>query len=539
MKSLLLVVITAVLYFLAARLGFYLAFSHTVIVPAWAPAGVALALIVRYRRWPVGVGIFLGSILISFVSTWNTPDLTMMVQIALFAIVAGGRTLEAVVGWRLIQSWIPNEIYSSQRSVFRFFFISMVISCIGAGIMILGFIAFNVSMPTDPLRLFFNYSLGNLVGTLLFAPLLLLITGTNFKFPDRPAMKDFAVFVALVFLVILLLQIETVSYPLMNALPFMVVPYLLWLASRYNTGIAFVGVFVTVMVALYNTVVIKQGPFIIPGSGDYSMLYLQVFIAVISFSTLLLGAATQERKLAQHKLREMNENLEHMVTERTAELTKRNAELDSFVYRVSHDLRAPIASILGLIGVAEQDHANVNQYLEFIRRSALKQDEFIREILDHAKNSRSEPKPEEIYFEKLIEQVWNNIQPSDIPVEKNFFIRQHEAFISDNWRLQVIFNNLLSNAIRYRRDGCVNIKVSGLVKNNRATITVEDQGQGIPQLHLDKVFNMFYRANATSSGSGLGLYIVKETVQRLGGEVRIESQVDAGTKVTLTLPALH
>jgi signal transduction histidine kinase len=443
------------------------------------------------------------------------------------------------VGWRLIRSWIPNEIYSSQRSVFRFFFISMVISCIGAGIMIMGFIAFNVAMPSDPLRLFFNYSLGNLVGTLLFAPLFLLITGGIFKFPDRPAMKDFAVFIALVFLVILLLQIKTVSYPLMNALPFMVVPYLLWLASRYNTGIAFVGVFVTVMVALYNTVVIKQGPFIIPGSGDYSMLYLQVFIAVISFSTLLLGAATHERKLAQHKLREMNENLEHMVVERTAELTKRNAELDSFVYRVSHDLRAPIASILGLISVAEQDTSNVNQYLEYIRRSALKQDEFIREILDHAKNSRSEPKPEEVYFENLIEQVWNNIQPSDVPVEKKFFIKQEEAFISDNWRLQVIFNNLLSNAIRYRRDGCVNIKVSGIVKQNRATITVEDQGQGISQAHLDKVFNMFYRASATSSGSGLGLYIVKETVQRLGGEVRIESQVDAGTKVTLTIPALH
>jgi signal transduction histidine kinase len=539
MRSAFLVVITAVLYFLAARLGFYLAFTHTVIVPAWAPAGVAVALIVRYQRWPVGAGIFLGSLLISFVSTWNTPDLSNMVRIPLFLIVAAGRTLEAVVGWRLIRAWIPNEIYSSQRSVFRFFFISMVISCIGAGIMIMGFIAFNVAMPSDPLRLFFNYSLGNLVGTLLFAPLFLLITGGIFKFPDRPAMKDFAVFIALVFLVILLLQIKTVSYPLMNALPFMVVPYLLWLASRYNTGIAFVGVFVTVMVALYNTVVIKQGPFIIPGSGDYSMLYLQVFIAVISFSTLLLGAATHERKLAQHKLREMNENLEHMVVERTAELTKRNAELDSFVYRVSHDLRAPIASILGLISVAEQDTSNVNQYLEFIRRSALKQDEFIREILDHAKNSRSEPKPEEVYFENLIEQVWNNIQPSDVPVEKKFFIKQEEAFISDNWRLQVIFNNLLSNAIRYRRDGCVNIKVSGIVKQNRATITVEDQGQGISQAHLDKVFNMFYRASATSSGSGLGLYIVKETVQRLGGEVRIESQVDAGTKVTLTIPALH
>jgi signal transduction histidine kinase len=539
MRSAFLVVITAVLYFLAARLGFYLAFTHTVIVPAWAPAGVAVALIVRYQRWPVGAGIFLGSLLISFVSTWNTPDLSNMVRIPLFLIVAAGRTLEAVVGWRLIRAWIPNEIYSSQRSVFRFFFISMVISCIGAGIMIMGFIAFNVAMPSDPLRLFFNYSLGNLVGTLLFAPLFLLITGGIFKFPDRPAMKDFAVFIALVFLVILLLQIKTVSYPLMNALPFMVVPYLLWLASRYNTGIAFVGVFVTVMVALYNTVVIKQGPFIIPGSGDYSMLYLQVFIAVISFSTLLLGAATHERKLAQHKLREMNENLEHMVVERTAELTKRNAELDSFVYRVSHDLRAPIASILGLISVAEQDTSNVNQYLEYIRRSALKQDEFIREILDHAKNSRSEPKPEEVYFENLIEQVWNNIQPSDVPVEKKFFIKQEEAFISDNWRLQVIFNNLLSNAIRYRRDGCVNIKVSGIVKQNRATITVEDQGQGISQAHLDKVFNMFYRASATSSGSGLGLYIVKETVQRLGGEVRIESQVDAGTKVTLTIPALH
>ena len=130
MRSVILVIVSAVLYFLAARLGFYLAFSHTVIVPVWASAGVAVALMVRYSQWPVAVGIFIGSVLTSLNTSW-TEDLSLPVELSMYLIVSTGRTLEALVAWRLIRSWIPNEIYSSQRSVFRFFFISMVISLIG------------------------------------------------------------------------------------------------------------------------------------------------------------------------------------------------------------------------------------------------------------------------------------------------------------------------------------------------------------------------------------------------------------------------
>lgn len=539
MRSLYLIALTALAYFLAARLGYYLSFSHTVIVPLWAPAGVAFGLFLRLPWRLVALGVFLGSISTSLLASWNTDALALWVRAALFLIVASGRALEGIVAYRMSQRWLPDGIYSSQRSVFRFFFIAIVVSVVGAGIMIMGFKIFHVGLPATALKLLSTYWIGNLVGILLFAPLMVLISDSNIKIPDKSAIKDFSVFAILVLFVVLLLQIETVAYPLMNALPFMVVPYLLWLASRYNVGIAFGGVFITALFALYYTVVVKEGPFIILASGDYSMLYLQVFIAVISFSTLLLGAATHERRQAQKKLRELNENLELKVGERTAELTKRNAELDNFVYRVSHDLRAPIASILGLINIARQDKNEVDQYLEFIRRSALKQDEFIREILDHAKNSRSETKPQEILFEPLIEQVWNSIQPSDIPVVKKFNIRQTEAFISDSWRLQVIFNNLLSNAIRYRRNGAVEININGIVNTSRAVVTVEDKGQGIGQDHLEKVFDMFYRANDSSSGSGLGLYIVKETVSRLGGEISIESTVGIGTKITLHLPALR
>ncbi len=225
------------------------------------------------------------------------------------------------------------------------------------------------------------------------------------------------------------------------------------------------------------------------------------------------------------------------------ELSKRNTELDNFVYSVSHDLRAPIASVLGLINLAKKDSdlAMKDLYLEMINKSALQQDDFIKEILDQSRNSRLEVKREQIHFEPLINETFSQLKfatNTGQSLEKHIHVEQKRPFYSDRWRLKVILNNLISNAIRYRngKDPVINVNV--VIKEHCAKVSIQDNGKGIEKEHLPNVYKMFYRATDDGAGSGLGLYIVKEAVDKLNGQIEIKSEVGKGTIVTLDIPEI-
>jgi signal transduction histidine kinase len=282
----------------------------------------------------------------------------------------------------------------------------------------------------------------------------------------------------------------------------------------------------------------------------------------MSICTLVLSATVKERTEAEHKLVEFNETLEARIQRRTKalneeidirketeedlqrtnqELSKRNTELDNFVYSVSHDLRAPIASVLGLINLAKKDNdLNMkDMYLDMIHNSAKQQDHFIREILDQSRNSRLEVKREEIFFQPIIEETFNQLKfatATGQTVEKIIHIKQEQPFYSDRWRLKVILNNIISNAIRYRNGRDPVIRVDVEVNNMGAQLLIEDNGKGIAQEHLGNVCKMFYRATDDGAGSGLGLYIVKETIDKLKGSINIDSEIGKGTLVKLRIP---
>jgi signal transduction histidine kinase len=263
-------------------------------------------------------------------------------------------------------------------------------------------------------------------------------------------------------------------------------------------------------------------------------------------------------------LLQFNANLEGMVHERTKalneeintrilaeeniqrtnqELSKRNTELDNFVYSVSHDLRAPIASVLGLINLAKKDSdGNMkDMYLDLINKSALQQDHFIKEILDQSRNSRLEVKREEIFFKPMIEETFNQLKfatSTGKSVERTIQINQKSAFFSDAWRLKVILNNIISNSIRYRngREPVINVTIT--VENAQASVTIADNGKGIDKEHLPNLCKMFYRATDDGAGSGLGLYIVKEAIDKLQGQINIESEPGKGTTVSVLIPEI-
>jgi signal transduction histidine kinase len=225
------------------------------------------------------------------------------------------------------------------------------------------------------------------------------------------------------------------------------------------------------------------------------------------------------------------------------ELTKSNQELDKFVYSVSHDLRAPLTSMLGIIEISEDctEDTYVRKNLSLLKSSINKLDTFIGDILNYSRNSRLEVIKEEINFQEMLNDVISNLKYMNCRnrmLDINVDVTHNSNFISDRHRVNIILNNLISNAIRYQNiketNPFVNIKVS--VVNDGASIMIKDNGIGIKKEFHERIFNMFYRVSKKSEGSGLGLYIVKETINKLSGTIEVESELEMGTTFNIFLP---
>jgi len=225
------------------------------------------------------------------------------------------------------------------------------------------------------------------------------------------------------------------------------------------------------------------------------------------------------------------------------ELKKSNSELDRFVYSVSHDLRAPLSSILGIIGLVEAETTDkeIIGDIQLIKNNVKRLDGFICDILDYSRNARLELKKDKIDFVNLLEYIKSNLKymassARDVSIKIN--VNEHAIFYSDVSRISVILNNLISNSIRYSNPGIANpfVEINIDSRADKTTIIIKDNGIGIDENNQAKVFDMFYRVSKKSVGSGLGLYIVKETVEKLHGTIRMESIFGEGTTFIIVIP---
>ena len=227
-----------------------------------------------------------------------------------------------------------------------------------------------------------------------------------------------------------------------------------------------------------------------------------------------------------------------------AELRKTNAELDQFVYSVSHDLRSPLCSILGIVEITEDETKDefTLSNLSLIKSGIRKLDTLIHDILDYSRNSRKELVMEAVCPEEIIANVISRLQQTAgldviVPLVK-IVVEKNAEMYSDKERISMIIRNLLSNCINFRDEGKKNsfIEVSFDIKHDSCQLQVSDNGIGISEVNLSRVCEMFYRVSEKSNGAGLGLYIVKEAVAKLGGELLIKSKLQKGTTVTINLP---
>jgi len=238
-----------------------------------------------------------------------------------------------------------------------------------------------------------------------------------------------------------------------------------------------------------------------------------------------------DRKKAEQALLQKNEELE-----------KANTELDRFVYSASHDMRAPLSSLLGLMEIVRLTNKNeeLDEYFDRMRKRILTMEGFIKEITDYSRNARLEVVNDQINLYDLVQEVVDSVEflVPEKKVKRLVNIPRDYQITTDSARLRVILSNLVTNSIKYsdpKKDDSF-FRISVNEEDHHHVIVVEDNGIGIDAQYLARIFDMFFRATEMSDGSGLGLYIVKEVTQKLNGEIKFESVLGQGSTFTVLLP---
>jgi PAS domain S-box-containing protein len=224
------------------------------------------------------------------------------------------------------------------------------------------------------------------------------------------------------------------------------------------------------------------------------------------------------------------------------ELINRNFELDSFVYRASHDLKAPLNSIMGLISLIREEPEidTILRYVSMMDKSVKKLDDFIKQLTQFSQDARLKIVRKPIHFKELVEDTFADLKFMDnaARIHLTVDVEQNRVFHSDPVRLGIVFSNFLSNAIKYQdlKKERSTLLVHIRADEEQAVCRFEDNGLGIDSEHVEKVFDLFFRASVQATGSGLGLYITHNAIQKLGGSVKVTSDLGKGTAFILTIP---
>ncbi len=264
---------------------------------------------------------------------------------------------------------------------------------------------------------------------------------------------------------------------------------------------------------------------------DTYLFYTNLLLTLIIIASAAGYAAAMIGKVQQSQQELANKN---------QDLTQTNQQLDSFVYSASHDLRAPITSLKGLIQIArfESDPIEWKKYLDLMQHSLDRQDQFISDIIQFSKNKRIE----------VTLQPVSIVSTTEDTLKQHQFMTGHESLkistyldvdtvMFDPLRLSIILNNLISNAIKYSDPAKETqmITIRSFSESDKVCISVQDNGLGIEAQNLEKIFDMFYVTQNNNKGSGLGLYIAKQAAEKLNSSLQVTSAPGVGTTFQLII----
>jgi signal transduction histidine kinase len=233
---------------------------------------------------------------------------------------------------------------------------------------------------------------------------------------------------------------------------------------------------------------------------------------------------------------------EHKLSEKSHLLEKVANELDRFIYSASHDLRSPISSMKGLINLYQmsRDIFSPEQFLDMMEGRLNHLETFVNKLVEFSKTTNQAVMIEPVNLNRVIKAILNSLElhSNRIKMKVECVVPTDCVVHSDLNKIHTILSHTIKNAFDFldpaKCSGLVSIKVE--ITNEKAIIEIIDNGIGIDKQFIPTIFQMFYRATSLSKGSGLGLYLAREAVVRLGGNINVHSEPGLGTFVTIHIP---
>ncbi|NQZ75599.1 MAG: HAMP domain-containing histidine kinase [Ekhidna sp.] len=216
------------------------------------------------------------------------------------------------------------------------------------------------------------------------------------------------------------------------------------------------------------------------------------------------------------------------------DLKKANSELDTFLYRSSHDLRAPLTTISGIVSAIKvsEDSKQKEEFLDAIQGRLEQADAVIRDIITLRKGQKTGLQIEQVDVAEGLKKSYDSlVNPTEKHPRLSINVPGEVNINTDRARLQTVLSNVLSNAIKYhnydQEDPYISVQINGMEEG--LALEISDNGTGIDSKHLEKIFDMFYRASKNSNGTGLGLYLVRDTLSAMRSTISVSSQKGKGT----------
>ncbi len=290
----------------------------------------------------------------------------------------------------------------------------------------------------------------------------------------------------------------------------------------------------------YLLPLIEASTALITSTGSTQLINVHLGNATMLFLSSLVGRVVSDLKTTEKTLIQQKQVIEKA----NEQLNQTNKELDRFVYSVSHDLSAPLKSIQGLIHLSRMDAVNnpvPATYLDMMEKSALRLESFINEVLDFSRTTRKEVTYQQVHLTALINELKEKfiIYDANKSIEIKLSL-QWDQILTDPLLLKMGLGNIFSNAVKFQQkhEGHIPLlEIKSSQIGNELHIDVIDNGDGIEESHLKKIFDMFYRATSKSPGPGLGLYIAREAISKLNGTIRVKTKYGEGSTFTIILPA--
>jgi len=292
-----------------------------------------------------------------------------------------------------------------------------------------------------------------------------------------------------------------------------------------------------------------------PWYGALKHAWLFILIVLITIILIILIAS-----IITYRLKASKNKLAQLVAEKTQELERRerdlktmnqslleiNSELDSFLYRSSHDLVSPVKSVQGLLALMKLSRTDskfeidYDQYFHLMEDRMKRLENILAEITTYVKSAKREPVKSQFLLKDLVNEVWAEVEFMDGAQRIDCLtdIDENLEIVSDRDRWKMVLTNLITNAIKYHDQKKENpfIQIAVTRDDHAIKLAVADNGQGIDPKYQNRLFEMFYRATESSQGTGLGLFLVKKVVNSLNGSITLESSFREGTKVYITIP---